>query len=67
VVDRPVASRGDQPGPWVGRDAGARPALGRRRERLLGGLLGQIEIAEKAGQEGDDAAPLLAEDPLEQD
>ena len=43
----------------------ARPALGGDRERLLGGLLGEVEVAEEADQGGEDAAPLVAEDLLE--
>ena len=65
AVDRPVAGGGDQPGSRVRRRAVARPALGGDRERLLGGLLGEVEVAEEADQGGEDAAPLLAEDLLE--
>ena len=54
-----------QPRAGVGRDAVARPALGRDRERLLRGLLGEVEVAEEADQGGEDAAPLVAEGPLE--
>ena len=39
---------------------------GRDRERLLRGFLGEVEIAEEADQAGEDAAPLVAEDLLEQ-
>jgi hypothetical protein len=49
----------------VGRRPLAGPALGGRRERLLGGLLGEVEVAEEADQDGEDAAPLVAEDLLE--
>ena len=41
------------------------PALGRDRERLLGGFLGEVEVAEEADQACEDAAPLVAEDLLE--
>jgi len=44
----------------------ARPALGCDGERLLCGLLGEIEIAEEADQGGEDTPPLLAEDVLYQ-
>jgi hypothetical protein len=47
------------------RDALARPALGRDREGLLGGFLGELEVAEEADQRGEDASPLVAEDLLE--
>ena len=43
----------------------ARPALGGDRERLLGGLLGEVEVAEEADQRREDASPLVAEDLLE--
>jgi hypothetical protein len=44
----------------------SRPALGRQCEGLLRGFLGEVEIAEKADQAGEDAAPLVAKDLLEQ-
>jgi hypothetical protein len=66
AVDRPVACRRRQPRAGIGRLAGLRPALGGDRERFLGGLLGEFEVAEEADQVGEDAAPLLAEDLLEQ-
>jgi uncharacterized protein YndB with AHSA1/START domain len=43
----------------------ARPALGGDRERFLRGFLGEIEVAEEADQARQDAAPLVAEDLLE--
>jgi len=42
-----------------------RPALGRDRERLLRGFLGEVEVAEEADQAGEDASPLVAEDLVE--
>jgi hypothetical protein len=65
AVDRPVASGRDEPGARVVRRSLARPALRRDRECLLGGLLGEVEIAEEADQGGDDAAPFVAEDLVE--
>ena len=56
----------DQPGAGIGRRAVARPALGGDREGLLSGFLGEVEVAEEADQAGEDAAPLVAEDLLEQ-
>ena len=50
AVDRAVARRGHQPGARVGRCPGAWPTLGGDRERLLGGFLGEIEVAEEADQ-----------------
>jgi hypothetical protein len=64
-VDRPVASRGDEPGSRVVGRAVPRPALGGDRERLLSGLLGQLEAAEEADQGGEDTTPFVAEDLLE--
>src|SRR5205807_9271392 len=66
AIDRPVASRDHEPSAWVGGSAVARPSLRRDRERLLGGLLGEIEVTEEADQRREDAAPLLAEDVLDQ-
>src|SRR6185295_8176869 len=43
----------------------AGPAFGRQRERLLGGLLGEVEVAEEADQGGEDAPPLVPEGALE--
>ena len=43
-----------------------RPALSGDRKRLLDGFLGEIEVAEEADQRGENAAPLLAEDLLDQ-
>ena len=42
------------------------PPLGRDRERLLGGVLGEVEIAQDADQGRQDAAPLAPEDLLDQ-
>ena len=40
-------------------------AVGGDGERLLGGLLGEVEVAEEADQCGENAAPFLAEDLVE--
>jgi len=66
AVDRAVAPGRDQPGQRLLGRAVARPALGGDRERLLRGLLGEIDVAEEADQGGEDAAPLAAEDLLDQ-
>ena len=47
------------------RDPVARPPLRGDRERLLRGLLGEVEVAEEPDQDGQDTAPLFAEDLLE--
>jgi hypothetical protein len=65
-IDGPIARRGDQPRARIARDAIARPALCGDGERFLGGLLGYVEVTEKADQEGNDTTPLFAEDLLEQ-
>ena len=43
----------------------AGPALGGDRKRLLRGFLGEVEVAEEADQRSEDAAPLVAEDLIE--
>jgi hypothetical protein len=45
----------------VGGSALTGPAGGRDRERLLGGFLGEVEVAEEADESGEDAPPLVAE------
>jgi hypothetical protein len=60
-VDGPVPGRRDDPGTWVRRDAVAGPALGGDRERLLDGVLGEVEVAERADQDRDRAPELLPE------
>jgi hypothetical protein len=42
------------------------PPLGRDREGLLRGFLGEIDVTEEADQGRQDAAPLAAEDLLDQ-
>ena len=66
AIDRAVAPGADEPGDRVGRLAVARPPFGRDRKRLLGGLLGEIEVTEEADQRGEDSSPLVAEDALDQ-
>ena len=48
---------------------GGSPSCGQRseadRERVLDRLLGDVDVAEDADQDGDRAAVLLAEDPLD--
>jgi hypothetical protein len=65
TVDRAVARGRHQPGTRVGRHPVAGPALGRDCERLLGGFLGEVEVAEEADEAGEDAAPPVAEDLVE--
>ena len=65
TVDRAIAPGGDEPRPRVVGRAVARPALGGDRERLLRGLLGDVEVAEEADERREDTAPLVAEGLLE--
>jgi hypothetical protein len=65
AVDGPVACGGHEPRARVCWRSFARPALGGNREGVLGGFLGEVEVAEEADQTGEDAAPLVPEDLLE--
>jgi hypothetical protein len=65
-VDRAISRGRRQPRTGMGRPAVTRPAFGRDRECLLGGFLGEVEVAEKADQVRNDSAPLVAEDVLGQ-
>jgi len=65
AVDRAVARCGHEPRTRARRGPVARPAVGSDRERLLGGFLGEIEVAEEADQRGEHAAPLVAKDLVE--
>jgi hypothetical protein len=64
-VDRTVPRRRHEPGARVVGRAVSRPTLGCDRESLLSGLLGQLEAAEEADQGGEDTAPFVAEDLVE--
>ena len=66
-VDRLEASRRNEPRARIGRHALSGPAVDRRCERVLRGLLGEVEIAEEADERGQDAArvgPVNLVDPL---
>jgi hypothetical protein len=41
------------------------PPLSRDRKRLLGGLLGEVDVAEETDQVGENASPLFTEDPFD--
>src|SRR5205085_12324142 len=64
-VDRAVARGGREPAAGVGRYAGLRPLLQRGHERLTRRLLCDVDVTEAADERGDQAAVLLAEDPLD--
>ena len=65
AVDGAVAGRRYEPRARVRGSPFAGPPLGGDRERLLSGLLGEVEVAEEADQAGEDASPLVAEDLVE--
>jgi len=62
AVDRAVPRGRDQPGARILRRSVARPALECGRDRVLKGVLCELEVAEDADQGCENAAPLLAED-----
>ena len=64
-VRGPVPSRRHEPGARVAGGAVVWPPVRSDGERLLGGFLGEVEVAEEADEAGEDAAPLVAEDLLE--
>src|ERR671918_2243810 len=66
AVDCAVASGDRQPCARVGRHAVAWPALRRGRECLLRRFFREIEVAEPADERREDAAPLVAEDLVDQ-
>ena len=65
LVDRPVARCGDDPTGGTRGQSCRRPPLHGRRERVLDGLLGDVDIAEDAHQDGHGATVLLAENALD--
>ncbi len=60
-VDGPVAGGGREPGPRTAGDAVARPAFQGPGEGVLGALLGQVPVARRPDEGGDDTTPLLPE------
>ena len=64
-VDRAVARGRQEPGAGVRRGALARPAVESRREGLLNRVLGQVDVAEDAGEDREGAPPLLPENGLD--
>jgi hypothetical protein len=61
AVDRLVAGDAGDPGTGVARNPVTRPALERDDERLLDGVLGDVEVAEYANQRGDRPPRLVPE------
>jgi hypothetical protein len=64
AVDRAVAGRRDQPAGGVLGFSVARPALRGEGERLLRGVLGKFDVAERANEGGEYPSPLIPEDLL---
>src|SRR5207237_7754525 len=62
AVDRAISRGRAQPGTGIFGRPVARPALQSGRDRILKGVLRELEVAEDADQGCEDAAPLLAED-----
>src|SRR5216683_899956 len=60
-----VAGRGDDPAARVGRHPRGRPALRGHREGLLDRLLGEVDVAEEAGQGGHRTPRALPVGPLD--
>ena len=65
TVDRSMAGSGRDPAARVGRQTVARPCAQGDGERLLDRVLGEVDVAEGADQDGDRSAGLLAEDPAD--
>ena len=59
-IDGAVLGRLHQPGARVARDAGRRPLLEGRDERVVGEILGRAEVAHQAHQAGDQLRRLEA-------
>jgi hypothetical protein len=65
AVDRAVAGGGDDPARRARRHAALGPAPHGLGEGVLDRVLGDVEIAEDAGEDGDGTAVLGAEDTLD--
>jgi hypothetical protein len=65
AIERPVASRRQDPRGRTIRDATGAPRFKRGDKSFLDRLLGEVEIAREANQAGEDAARFLAKGPLD--
>jgi hypothetical protein len=65
AVDRAAPRGEDDPALRTGREPGPRPALHGDGERVLDRLLGDVDVAEDADEDGHRAAVLGAEDTLD--
>jgi hypothetical protein len=61
----PAPRRGARRARGIGGDAIAGPSDRRGRRRILDGVLGEIQVPDRAGEQGDDARPLVPHDLLE--
>jgi hypothetical protein len=61
-VERAISRGRDDPCSRIARCAFTRPALDSRCEGVLYRILGELEVAEDADEDGDRTSPLLAED-----
>jgi hypothetical protein len=66
-VDGAVAGADGDPGSRVGGHAAGRPALQRDEERVLDGLLGAVEVAERPRERGDRLPRLAPEQAIGDD
>ena len=66
-VERAVARGGDDPGRRVVGEPALGPALERGQERVLHRLLGAVEVAEDAGEDGDRLSRLAPEQAVDED
>ena len=64
VIDEPAARGPNEPAARIGREALSRPVVGGRDQRLLDRVLGGIEIARPAGQDGEDLRREVAQQVL---
>jgi hypothetical protein len=64
-VDRPVPRHRHDPRPGVVGNAVRRPAAQRGQVRILDRVLGEPDVAEDAGKQGDGAAELGPEHPVD--
>ena len=65
AIDGAITCSGHQPGAGMFRRTFPRPSLGGDGKGLLGGLLGEIDVAEEANQVGKNTSPLFTEDPVD--
>ena len=63
-VDQPPGGDGDQPAARIVRHALSRPLLRGRDQRLLGGVLSEVEAAVAPGDGGEDLGRELPQEPL---